>query len=158
MLTFQEFYETYAQDVYRFAFWLAGNAMEADDITSETFVRAWINFANIRTETLKAYLFKIARNIYLQQLRKQKFQTDLEDVHPDPHPGPGQLVEYQAELELARQVLHGLAEIDRTAFLLRVQHDLPYAEIARVLELSEVAVKVKVHRIRKKMLTTRAAT
>ena len=39
-----------------------------------------------------------------------------------------------------------------TAFVLRVQHDLSYAEIARILASSEVAVKVKVHRARKKML------
>jgi len=42
-----------------------------------------------------------------------------------------------------------LPEIDRSAFVMRVQYDLPYLEIARVLQLSEGAVKVKVHRVRK---------
>jgi len=41
MLSFQGLYESYAPEVYRFAFWLAGNSPEAEDITSETFVRAW---------------------------------------------------------------------------------------------------------------------
>jgi DNA-directed RNA polymerase specialized sigma24 family protein len=36
--------------------------------------------------------------------------------------------------------------------VLRVQHDLPYREIARILEVSEVKARVKVHRIRKQML------
>lgn len=155
MLTFHDLYETYAQDVYRFAYWLAGDPAEAEDITSETFVRAWVRFDAIRTETLKAYLLKIARNIYLEQLRKQKGQIGLADIHPDPHPGPEQLTEDRAELEMVKKLLLSLPEIDRTAFILRVQHDLPYAEIARVLQVSVVAVKVKVHRTRKKLLMAR---
>ena len=74
MLTLQDLYTTYALDIYRFAYWLSGNVFEAEDITSETFVRAWTRIGKIRTETLKAYLLKIARNIYLQQLRKENQQ------------------------------------------------------------------------------------
>ena len=52
-------------------------------------------------------------------------------------------------------LLQTLPEIDRTAFVLRVQHELPYAEIARVLGLSPAAVKVKVHRAWVKLLRDR---
>jgi RNA polymerase sigma-70 factor (ECF subfamily) len=155
MLDFRDLYEAYAPDVYRFTYWLTGNAAEAEDITSETFIRAWINFASIRTETLKAYLLQIARNVYLEWLRKQRFQTDLEDSYPDPHPGPDKLAEDYAEMEMVQRVLQAMPEIDRAAFILRVQHDLPYAEIARVLQLSIAAAKVKVHRTRKKLLLAR---
>ncbi len=155
MLTFYDLYESYAQDVYRFAYWLAGDPAEAEDITSETFVRAWVRFDTIRTETLKAYLLKIARNIHLEQLRKRKRQVDLEDSHSDPRPGPEQLTEHRAELEMVQGLLLSLPEIDRAAFVLRVQHDLPCAEIARILELSVGAVKVKIHRTRKRLLMAR---
>ncbi|MBN1311732.1 MAG: RNA polymerase sigma factor [Anaerolineae bacterium] len=155
MLTFHELYDTYAQDVYRFAYWLAGDPADAEDITSETFIRAWVSFDATRTETLKAYLLKIARNTYLQQLRKRKKQTRLEDVHADPNPGPEKLTEARAELSMVRELLQSLPEIDRAAFVLRVQHDLPYDEIARVLQLSVGAAKVKVHRIRKRLLMAR---
>jgi RNA polymerase sigma-70 factor (ECF subfamily) len=57
MLSFEELYIAYSPDVYRFANWLSGNTNDAEDITAETFTRAWMNFAIIRTETLKAYLF-----------------------------------------------------------------------------------------------------
>ncbi len=80
MLEFNDLYQSYAHEIYRFAYWLAGNSVEAEDITSETFVRAWINFSSIRTETLKAYLLTIARNFYLEQLRKQRIQVKLEDT------------------------------------------------------------------------------
>lgn len=151
MLSFEELYISYAPDVFRFAAWLAGNPKDAEDIASETFVRAWIHFDRIRTETLKAYLFTIARNIYLESLRKNRKHVELDERHTDPRPAMETVLEQQSELDQVRSFLLTLPEIDRSAFVLRVQYDLPYAEIGRVLQLSENAVKVKVHRVRKRL-------
>jgi RNA polymerase sigma factor (sigma-70 family) len=152
MLTFQELYESYVTDVYHFALWLCGDSVEAEDITSETLIRAWTGNSKIHTETLKAYLFTIARNTYLEGHRKQKRQAPLEDVHTDPKPGPDQMVSTQLEIQQVRRFLQTFSEIDRTAFVMRVQHELPYEEIARALNLSLAAVKV--HRVRKKLIAT----
>ncbi len=152
MLTFQELYETYIDDVYRFVLWLAGDRFEAEDISSETFISAWAHKTTIRTETLKAYLFTIARNIYLERQRKGKRHVPLEDVHIDPLPGPDQRIDAQRQLQDVYRFLQTVSEIDRTVFVLRVQHKLPYVEIARMLSLSVTAVKVKVHRLRKKLI------
>ena len=152
MLNFQDLYDSYSTEVYRFAHWLAGDSSEAEDITSETFVRAWAHNSTIRTETLKAYLFTIARNVYLQRRRKRKHEVALDDDYPDHAPGPYKLVESRLELLRVQSVLQDFSESDRAAFVLRVQHELPYAEIARVLGLSLTATKVKVHRVRKKLL------
>ena len=156
MLTFEELYVAYSPDVYRFANWLCCNASDAEDITAETFTRAWMNFATIRTETLKAYLFTIARNIYLESLRKHRSHEVLSDTHHDSHPGMEQTLETRSELDQIRTALLTLTEIDRSAFVMRVQYDLSYAEIARVLQISEGAVKVKVHRVRKLLFATQS--
>jgi len=152
MLNFQDLYESYAADVYRFAFWLSGDVYEAEDITSETFIRAWASNNPIRTETLKAYLFTISRHIYLERLRKRKREVILKDTHSDPNPGPDKLTEYRLEIQRIKNFLQTLPEIDRAAFILHVQHKLPYDEIARILTISLSTAKVKVHRIRKKLL------
>jgi len=151
MLNFEELYIAYSPEVYRFACWLASNTHDAEDITSETFVRAWMNSSAIRTETLKAYLFTIARNIYLESLRKHRHHEILNDTHPDSHPALDKALETKSELDQIRATLLTLPEIDRSAFVMRVQYDLPYEEIARVLQLSENAAKVKVHRVRKRL-------
>jgi len=156
MLNFNELYDLYANEVYRFAFWLSGDTFEAEDITSETFVRVWVRFNTIRTETLKAYLFTIARNIYLKKLRKGKNQIALNDSFPDRNPEPEELVDSRLELLKVRNALQNLSETDRAAFVLRVQHELSYAEISRVLGISLTTAKVKVHRVRKKLLAARA--
>ena len=154
-MDFQEMYDSYAADVYRFAFWLAGSRHEAEDITSETMVRAWTRRDPARTETLKAWLFTIARNIFLESLRKAGRVAELEDIHPDPSPGPDRLAESRQELGMIESILRGLAECDRTAFVLRTGHGMPYAEIARVLGISLASAKVKVHRTRKKVMIER---
>ena len=154
MINFQDLYESYANEIYRFSLWLAGDSLEAEDITSETLIRAWVHNSKIRTETLKAYLFTISRNIYLQHQRKRRRQAVLEDIHPDPAPGPEEQAESQHQLQRVQGVLQALPECDRTAFVLRVQHDLSYEEIARILELSLSAAKVKVYRVRKKLIAS----
>lgn len=152
MLNFEKLYTQYAGDVYRFSVWLSGDPMEAEDITSETFVRAWLHFGSIRMETLIGYLFKIARNVFLTKLRKDRREVVLLDVHPDPSPSPEAISEDHITLSQVNAFLQTLPECDRMAFVLRLEHDLPYGEIARVLEVSEVAARVKVHRTRKKLL------
>ncbi len=99
MITFHEIYERHSKDVYRYAFWLSGSAYDADDITSETFAHAWVGREEIRTETVKAYLFAIARNLYLKGLRHSKRQSDLDPLQADPKPAPEQQVEIRAGTE-----------------------------------------------------------
>ena len=63
------------------------------------------------------------------------------------------VLEDQNELDHVWKWLQTLPEVDRSAFVLRIQHDLPYAEVARILYISKSAVKVKVHRMRKKLFS-----
>jgi len=56
------------------------------------------------------------------------------------------------DLDRVTAAMARLPEPDRMALILRTEHNLAYAEIARVLELSEGAVRVKVHRARRRLL------
>ena len=155
---FHELYARYAPDVYRFSLWLSGNPAEADDITSETFVRAWASSGKIRTETVKAYLFTIARNLFLQQQRQQKREVGLEQAAEIAAENqPAAVVEKRQEWEVTLRQLQILPESDRAALILRAQYEMPYAEIARVLGISLSAAKVKVHRARLRLTAVRAA-
>lgn len=151
MLSFEQLYVAYSPSVYRFSYWLAGNPDDAEDITSETFIRAWKNYDSTRTETLKAYLFTIARNIYLESLKKNRMHDTLKETHLDSAPSMQKMFEEKSELNLIQSIIQTIPETDRSAFVMRIQHDLSYAEIARVLQLSEGAVKVRVHRVRKRL-------
>lgn len=78
MTDFGQLYERYANDVCRFAVYLCGDQAQAEDIASETFVRAWTGPDDLRLATVKGYRFAIARNLYLQSLRNSSRQIFLD--------------------------------------------------------------------------------
>jgi RNA polymerase sigma-70 factor (ECF subfamily) len=145
---FADVYVRYAPDVHSFALWLTGEPSDADDITAETFVRAWTSSEPIRAATVKGYLFTIARNYFLESRRRMSRQTMLTETIADPRPAPDVRAEQANELANARAALAQLAEVDRAAIIMRAVHDMSYDEIARSLGISLSAAKVKVHRAR----------
>lgn len=156
MTDFESLYKSYAPQVRRFVLFLCGDAALADDITSETFVRAWIGQGKIREATVKAYLFTIARNLYRDNLRRNRRNTELEESIPDDSPGLANRTEHKAELAAVMKALQELPEIDRAVLLMRAQEEMPYEEIAQAMELPVTTVKVKVHRARLKLMQVRA--
>lgn len=156
MTDFESLYKSYAPQVRRFVLFLCGDAALADDITSETFVRAWIGQGKIREATVKAYLFTIARNLYRDNLRRNRRNTELEESIPDDSPGLANRTEHKAELAAVMKALQELPEIDRAVLLMRAQEEMPYEEIAHAMELPVTTVKVKVHRARLKLMQVRA--
>jgi RNA polymerase sigma-70 factor, ECF subfamily len=145
---FGELYERYAPDVYRFSLYLSGQRAEAEDITSETFVRAWASAEPIRTATVRGYLFTIARNLFLQGIRKKSRQVSLGEDLRDLQASPYTQAKQKAELRAVLAQMQKLPEIDRAALLMRAFDEMPYEEIARSLGISLAAVKVKIHRAR----------
>ena len=148
MTDLSSLYKKYAADVYRFAFYLSGERGEAEDITSETFVRVWTSSEPIRTATVKGYLFTIARNLFLQGLRKKARHVALDDQLRDPQASPYIQAEQKAELRAVLSGLQKLPETDRAALLMRAFDEMPYEEIAVAIGISLAAVKVKIHRAR----------
>jgi RNA polymerase sigma-70 factor, ECF subfamily len=148
MTDFSPLYAKYAADVFRFAMYLSGNHGEAEDITSETFVRAWTAPEPIAMVTEKGYLLTIARNLFLQELRKKSRAVPLHDNLRDPHPGPEAETEKKAEYIAVMAGLQQLPELDRAALLMSAFEGMPYAEIARALGISLAAVQMKIHRSR----------
>jgi RNA polymerase sigma-70 factor (ECF subfamily) len=148
MTDFSSLYKKHAPDVYRFALYLSSERSEADDITSETFVRAWTSPQPIVMATVKGYLFTIARNLFLQGLRKKSRHAALDEDLRDPQPGPYRQAEQKQKLDSVMAELQTLPEASRSALLMRAVDGMAYEEIAQVLGISLAAVKVKIHRAR----------
>jgi len=153
--TFSALYRAYAADVRRFALFLSGDRSLADDIVSETFIRMWNARARVDLTTVKAYLFAIARNLYLQERRQARRMSPIEIDVSDPQPDAQQQMHSRLELRAVLDALQALPEVDRSALLMRADAGMPYEEIARTLGISVAAVKVKVHRARLKLAAAR---
>jgi RNA polymerase sigma-70 factor (ECF subfamily) len=145
---FAALYERYAADVYRFALYLSGDRGEAEDITSETFTRAWTAPGPIVTATVKGYLFTIARNLFLHGRRAASRAVAVDETLRDPAAPPDVRAEQRAALDAVRARLRTLPAPDRAALLMYAVGGMPYEEIARALGISLASVKVKIHRAR----------
>jgi len=151
MLGFHDLYERYSLDVFRFALYLCGDRAAAEDITAETFVRAWTAPGELRAVTVKSYLFAIARNVHNTEHRRQALRAEMPEYLPDPAPGPEHSTGERQRLRRLLTGLQRLPEVDRAALAMRVLEDMPYEQIAAALGLSVAAAKVKVHRARLKL-------
>jgi RNA polymerase sigma-70 factor (ECF subfamily) len=145
---FETLYRQHASAVFRFAWGLCGNRSCAEDLVSETFVRLLTKAPHIRTRTALAYLLAVARNTYLKGQRKQGREVELPEEITGPDSDPEGRIDDRARLETVITALGDLPETQRAALLLRIDHELPYEEIAAALAISVGAAKVRVHRAR----------
>jgi RNA polymerase sigma-70 factor, ECF subfamily len=151
LIDFHSLYERHSRNVYRFALYLSGDPSLAEEITQETFVRAWVTPGEIRGGTVKAYLLTIARNLYRAETRRTARQVALDGTVPSRQAGPEALAASRRELDAVLDALQELPDSDRAALLMHAQEGLPYAFIASSLGISTAAVKVRIHRARIKI-------
>lgn len=152
--TLDELYYRYRGPVQSYLYRLCGSADLAEDLTQETFTRACAGLIGFRGDSSVAtWLFRIARNAYLNSLRRpspQRIDTDELLAIPDQgsHGDPARSYAASEERTLIGVALGQLPEKQRSILLLRDSEGLSYAEIADVLELSLAAVKVNLFRAR----------
>jgi len=118
MTDIENLYVRYAGDVRRFALYLCGDAVMADEITSDTFVRAWMAVGRIRQPTVKSYLFTIARNAYTDLLRRATRHRQLDENMPDSRISAQTQMEQTAEVRAVLAALQQLPEMDRAVLLM----------------------------------------
>jgi RNA polymerase sigma-70 factor (ECF subfamily) len=102
-------------------------------------------------ETVKAYLFTIARNLHRKQWRRQSRLEVLDESMPDQAVQPDEAAVDKDEFRRTLEAVHALPEIDRMVLLLRAEQELSYQDIAAVTGLSVAAAKVRVFRARSKL-------
>ncbi len=145
---FEELYRCYAEDVFRFCLYLSGNWALAQDLTSEVFVRAWSAAEPVKVATAKAYLFTIARNLFLDSLRREPLRGELpESLEAVPGPSAEAREEVRQTLEDLKQVAEG----DRSALVMAVIEEMSHDEVARALGVSVGAVKSRIFRARMRL-------
>ncbi len=150
-MDFADLYTRYAQDVFRFAYYLSGNQALAEDIAAETFARALTATTGVQAGSMKAYLLAIARNLFLDQVRADRRSTPLEEAHLNlaaSDATPETTATGRLDVEALRGALLTLPEHERAALLMATVDGLPHDEIAAVLGCTRAAVKVRIHRAR----------
>lgn len=156
---FRLIFERYSRPVISFIFDMVNDRALAEELTQETFVRAYRAIRTMRRETkLSTWLFGIARNVARESLRARaravshieltdKSVMDLSDNKPVPVEGV-----LSKELnDVIRRSLAALDEDKRLVFTLKVLHQCSYEEIAEITGFSLAKLKTDLHRARAEM-------
>ena len=151
----EQLYLAYRQDVYRYLCSLTHSTSEAEDLLSETFLRALKRLPFFRGDcAAKTWLFGIARNVWLESLRKRRPALDLDD-----------LLDWYLEDRFAadsdtRETLRRVRDLltqkdERSSRVLYMRAEgYTYAEIVARLGISENSARVIEHRTRTRLKAT----
>ncbi len=146
---FDAMFREYYDDVFRFLRGLSASEHLAEELTQETFYRAFRSIDSYRGESeLRVWLCSIARNHYYSHCHKQKHLTG-EDVPEDYIADSADLTELIADRELAlrlHRVLHTIREPYKEVFSLRVFGELSFREIGDLFGKNEHWACVTFHR------------
>ena len=145
----EKLYEAYYMRVFSYVMTLSGDRLQAEEITQETFFRAFSGKSGYRGEAGEAtWLCAIAKNLFLDEKRRRRRHEPIPDSLPD----PGESVEQRAagrdasfRIHLA---LHGLDEPYREVFELRVFGELSFREVGEIFGRTENWARVTYHRAR----------
>ncbi len=137
--------ENHADAVYRFILKNIKDEEKARDVVQDTFERLWINAKRVDGKKSKSYLFTTAYHAMIDQIRKDKRETDFETVDQSMHAHNEQ---YSDLKEILNEAVERLPADQRSVVLLRDYEGYSYKEIADITGLSEAQVKVYIYRAR----------
>ena len=147
--TLQECYRRYQRELYLYLRALCASAPLAEDLLQETFLRALLALPEAHTN-IRAWLYRVARNLALMALRQRERQADLSEEEWDAIPAEGPALSPE-ERELLQTALAALEEQERRIVVLHAVTGLKHREIAQLLELPLATVLSKYHRALKKL-------
>jgi RNA polymerase sigma-70 factor (ECF subfamily) len=150
---FGELYEIHAPVIYRYLFAHLENAMDAEDLTGEVFLKAWQSLPKYSERGIPflAFLFRIAHNVLVDQYRRNqridpKSPEDMDGYKEDESTEPVDLVGNQMEHQHIMKVLSKLRTDYQSVLTLRFISELSPEETAQVMNRSVGAIRVLQHR------------
>ena len=151
---FGELVELYWDRLHRWLYHLSHDRHMAEDLTQETFLKAFGNLGSFKAGTnLQAWLYRIAHNSFLNQRRTQRKTRQV--FPPDvigASIGPQEEAMSREGLQLLARAVGRLPTDFRAAFLLRVEESLSFREIADVLQTTEETARWRVFKARQKLM------
>ncbi len=151
---FLEAYEKFADPVFRFSYWRLFEREVAREIMQQTFLKTWEALSSgQKIENLKAFIFRVARNLIIDYQRVKKEKLSLENLLEEGWEPVGQEenLDLKIDLQKIKQTVGELEDIYQEAITLRYLEGFRPKEIAEILGETEDVVSVRIHRGLKKL-------
>ena len=145
---FEELVRRYQRPVLAIARRFARDLDDAEDLAQRAFINASQRAGSWRGGSFKSWLFRIVVNLSKNHVRDTaRFdkREDASEEHPPVESSAEQRIEQAQQSKALREAVARLPRRQREVLLLRIDGDLPFAEIAQTLGISEVNAKVNFH-------------
>lgn len=147
---FSQIYDQYIEKIYRFVFFKVNSQEIAEDLTSEVFTRSWETFKNgQKIENPQAFLYQVARNLivdfYREKGKSRVISVESISIN-DPRIDLEEKALLSSDIEEVKQALVNLKDDYQDVIIWHYLDDLPIPEIAKILNKSEEATRVMLHR------------
>lgn len=163
---YAELYDKNVAGVYRFISFKVGSREEAEDITSEVFLRAWHYLLESHdVSSFSGLAYRIARNLVVDHYRSKRANVSLdEQIEKEDETGEGsratdigeqiKLIDTKAEASVIIKAMQQLKEDYRDVLMLKFVEDLSISEISEIIGKSNVHTRVLIHRATKTLKET----
>ena len=140
---FKNLFDSYYDSIRNYAYFKVGDAAIADDIVQEAFIKVWNMRDEIRSDTVKALLYKIAGNLSLNQLKHNQVVYNFENNYEqDTYSEQADAKIISDEFnQYLQNVIASIPDNSREVFLMNRMEGLTYEEIATRLDLSVKAIE-----------------
>lgn len=153
-MEFEQIYRAYFKPVYSYVWKLSGDAHIAEEVTSETFLKAMKSIGNFRGECdMRVWICQIAKNTYYSYLKKSCRTVSVDETELQNRADMDAFVEeriiMQDETQQIRKVLHTISNPYKEVFMWRVFGELSFKEIGALYGKTDNWACVTYHRARK---------
>ena len=151
MQSFEDVYKIYFRRIYAFLYKLTSDADVSEEMTQETFYQAFLSFHRYNGSCeMFTWLAAIAKNVFFKYLRKKKLTSLNIELLVEPQAGaesdPEEILVRKHVAEYVNDCVSRLPQKYRDVVFLRIYAELPFAQIADILSITENSAKVVYYR------------
>ncbi len=144
---FSIIYNKYSKDLYNYLYYKYGESFGPNDKMQDAFIKLLDNCKNVTPAKAKGFLFSVAKNMMLNEIKHQKVVLRHREVKPKEYTNesPEFIIEQKEFLQKYQKALGALTEDQRVAFLLNKVEGKKHAEIAEMLGVTRKAVENRIY-------------
>lgn len=151
---FSQVYDIYVTPIYRFIYFKVSSRQDAEDLTSEVFMKIWqyVTETDDEIENLRALIYRSARNLVIDHYRKNARKDLIQDeelmnnIEDEKQQRLLKEIDVKIEMQNAEKILRQMKDDYREIIILRFIEELSIGEIAKILNKSKGSVRVALHR------------
>lgn len=144
---FSGIYNKYAKSLHDYLYYKYGERLNPNDKAQEAFIKLWENCKKVTLGKAKSYLYTVANNMMLNEVKHQKVVLRYQKLQPAEHTNetPEFLMEKEEYFQKYQKALEKLSEEQRVAFMLNKAEGKKHEEIAEMLGVTRKVVEYRIY-------------